>query len=472
MTRVDQIIGGSFHPAVAPLAAVEVIDLNDRNYPAKLTQLHVETVRAFNTGLLASEQARAESLTAKGEAQQAATAAGQSAGSATASEAASLAYKNQAATSASNAAQSETATLNSKTLAATSANNAATSEASAANSKTAAQASATAAAGSEANALASKNAAASSAASAEAAKTLAQQYANAPQNTEVLPGEFSAKHWALQARASAVGALVYRGTWSAAGGSSPASPALGDFYRIGTAGIINGTAYLVGDALIYNGAAWDKLDGAEAVHSFNGRLGAITLQAADISMALGNSPVLQTGSDTIRFSWASITSKLRLTINGNDQGGLLLESAFTWANLGNKPTTVAAAGLANAAVTDGANSFSGRQTFGSDYAETVNTLGNVSGNKTIDAAQGGYVTATVIGATTFGLANPAPVGRVTSLTLELTNGGSAVITWPATIKWPGGAAPILTAAGVDVLVFTTRDGGVSWRAGLAWKDSR
>lgn len=472
MPTVAQLIGGAIHPSVQSLANLSPIGIGDRDYPAKLTGLHLEIVRAFNGSLLLTEQARADSQAARSDAQQAATAAGQSAGSATASEAASLAYKNQAATSASNAAQSEAAALNSKALAATSANNAATSEASAANSKTAAQASATAAAGSEANALASKNAAASSAASADTAKGLAQQYANAGQNIEVQPGEFSARHWALQARASAVGALVYRGTWSAAAGNYPPAPALGDFYRIGTAGTLGGTPYLVGDALIYNGSAWDKLDGAEAVHSFNGRLGAITLLAADITAALGNSPVLQTGSDTVRFSWASITSKLRLAINGNDQGGLLLESAFTWANLGAKPTTVAAAGLTNAAVTDGPNTYTARQTFGADYAEAVNALGNVSGNKSIDVALGSYVTATVIGATTFNLINPAPAGRVSSITLELTNGGSAVITWPATVKWPGGTAPILTAAGTDLLCLVTRDGGTTWRGGLAWKDSR
>jgi hypothetical protein len=45
--------------------------------------------------------------------------------------------------------------------------------------------------------------------------------------------------------------------------------------------------------------------------------------------------------------------------------------------------------------------------------------------------------------------------------LSLTNGGSN-ITWWSGVQWPGGVAPTLTASGVDVLGFYTRDGGTTW----------
>jgi hypothetical protein len=30
------------------------------------------------------------------------------------------------------------------------------------------------------------------------------------------------------------------------------------------------------------------------------------------------------------------------------------------------------------------------------------------------------------------------------------------------VKWPGGTAPTLTSSGVDMLTFTTYDGGTTW----------
>lgn len=43
----------------------------------------------------------------------------------------------------------------------------------------------------------------------------------------------------------------------------------------------------------------------------------------------------------------------------------------------------------------------------------------------------------------------------------VTNGGAATITWDGSIIWSGGSPPSLTAAGRDVLVFTTIDGGTT-----------
>ena len=34
--------------------------------------------------------------------------------------------------------------------------------------------------------------------------------------------------------------------------------------------------------------------------------------------------------------------------------------------------------------------------------------------------------------------------------------------WPASVDWAAATAPTLTAAGVDVLVFYTIDGGTRW----------
>jgi hypothetical protein len=99
-----------------------------------------------------------------------------------------------------------------------------------------------------------------------------------------------------------------------------------------------------------------------------------------------------------------------------------------------------------------------------DYAETVNALGDVGGGTdAIDISAGNVVTATVSTATqTFTFTNPSATGKACSFTLLLTNGGSQTVNWPSSVDWAGGSAPSLTSSGVDVLTFTTVDAGTIW----------
>lgn len=88
----------------------------------------------------------------------------------------------------------------------------------------------------------------------------------------------------------------------------------------------------------------------------------------------------------------------------------------------------------------------------------------------IDLSAGEYFTKTISGATTITFSN-IPSGY-SGWVLEITNGGSAAVTWPASVKWGGGVAAVLTAAGVDILVFTTDDGGTTVRAGIFSTDNK
>ena len=99
-----------------------------------------------------------------------------------------------------------------------------------------------------------------------------------------------------------------------------------------------------------------------------------------------------------------------------------------------------------------------------DYAETVNAIGDTGGGSdAIDISLGNVVTATVsTGEQTFTFTSPSASGKSCSFTLILTNGGSQTVNWPAAVDWAGGAAPSLTASGVDVLTFLTVDGGTIW----------
>ena len=107
-----------------------------------------------------------------------------------------------------------------------------------------------------------------------------------------------------------------------------------------------------------------------------------------------------------------------------------------------------------------------------DYSLAHNALNNVSGSTTVNMELGNYVSATAVGAVTWTFANPPTGSRAGSIILELTNGGAYTQYWPASIRWPNGSAPTLTASGVDVLVFITDDAGSNWRGAITMANSR
>ena len=109
-----------------------------------------------------------------------------------------------------------------------------------------------------------------------------------------------------------------------------------------------------------------------------------------------------------------------------------------------------------------------------DYAETVNVLGDLGGGTdTIDLTAGNVVTATVSTSTqTFTFTNPSATGKACSFTLILTNGGSQTVNWPSSVDWAGGSAPSLTSSGIDILTFTTVDAGTIWYGFAAGADMK
>lgn len=80
-------------------------------------------------------------------------------------------------------------------------------------------------------------------------------------------------------------------------------------------------------------------------------------------------------------------------------------------------------------------------------------------------------TATGTGAATLAFSNLPPTGIAASIILDITNGGLRTWTFPASVKWAGGVAPSLSAAGRDILQFYTRDGGTTVHGFLASKGS-
>ena len=107
-----------------------------------------------------------------------------------------------------------------------------------------------------------------------------------------------------------------------------------------------------------------------------------------------------------------------------------------------------------------------------DYGEVTVVHGATGSTETIDLENGNHHTATIDEACTFTFSNPTASDELCSFTLSLTNGGAFAVTWPASVDWQAGNAPSLTAAGLDILVFTTYDGGTIWHGMLASADSK
>ena len=85
------------------------------------------------------------------------------------------------------------------------------------------------------------------------------------------------------------------------------------------------------------------------------------------------------------------------------------------------------------------------------------------GANNIDLSAGNYFTYTLSGAQTLTVSNVASSGSVSAFVLEVTNGGSAALSYFSGVTWAAATAPELTAAGVDTLAFFTSDGGTTWR---------
>jgi hypothetical protein len=94
------------------------------------------------------------------------------------------------------------------------------------------------------------------------------------------------------------------------------------------------------------------------------------------------------------------------------------------------------------------------------YRETYSDLGT-GGSITLDLSTANNFRRQFNGTATIAFSN-APGSNAFGFTLLVVNAGAYSITWPASIDWVGGTAPILTSSGTDVLVFYTYDGGTTY----------
>lgn len=84
-------------------------------------------------------------------------------------------------------------------------------------------------------------------------------------------------------------------------------------------------------------------------------------------------------------------------------------------------------------------------------------------NGVMDISLANFFVCNCAGAVTFSFTNVPTDSDIVSVVLQLHDGGSHALTFPSSVKWGGGAAPVFTPAGSDLVGFITIDGGTNWR---------
>ena len=116
------------------------------------------------------------------------------------------------------------------------------------------------------------------------------------------------------------GQVNYDGTWNAATNtptlvSPPDALSKGDYYVVSAAGTQFGISFAVGDWIISNGTAWEKVDLTDAVSSVFGRTGAVVGDSTDYSaVGITNTAIGAANPSTGAFT--SLSSSSTTTLNG------------------------------------------------------------------------------------------------------------------------------------------------------------
>jgi hypothetical protein len=154
-------------------------------------------------------------------------------------------------------------------------------------------------------------------------------------------GKFLTTNGSVLSWAGGGGGLAYQGTWNASTNSPTLTSSTGTngyYYVVSTAGTTNLdgiTDWGLGDWVIYNGTAWQKIDNSDLVTSVAGRTGAVTLSTSDIS-GLGTIATQNANNVAITGGTATLTSLTTPTIQATNSGGLSLKNSAgtTQINLG------------------------------------------------------------------------------------------------------------------------------------------
>ena len=233
----------------------------------------------------------------------------------------------------------------------------------------------------------------------------------------------------------------------------------GNTIAIGTQALTGATAASSGNIAI----GWSAMRYGAVTGANNVAIG--TDAGADLAAGAGNTFIGNQAGNAINFATGDNTMALG---NGANPSSASVSNEITLGDAGINAVRIPGASLSYASnIWDFGDKTIAKATL-KDYGETTNAIGSTGGGtQDIDLTLGNSVSATVdTSANTFTFSNPTASDELCGFTLYLVNGGSQTVTWPASVDWPGGTAPTLTASGTDKLVFETIDGGTTWLGNL------
>ena len=104
--------------------------------------------------------------------------------------------------------------------------------------------------------------------------------------------------------------------------------------------------------------------------------------------------------------------------------------------------------------------------------QTAETVGTISGSagftQYLDFDTGNVFSHAYSANVTYAFSNPPVSGISFGFTLKITPSATATVTWPASVDWGGGTAPVAPASGAtNVYSFYTVDGGTTYYGFLA-----
>jgi hypothetical protein len=101
------------------------------------------------------------------------------------------------------------------------------------------------------------------------------------------------------------------------------------------------------------------------------------------------------------------------------------------------------------------------------YNETYLQVFDSTGTTTLNCESANTFMHTLTVATQLAFTSPPTTGTGYTMSVEIiqdSSGSGYVLSWPTSVVWPGGSAPVLSTGAnqIDVFVLTTRDGGTTW----------
>jgi len=235
-----------------------------------------------------------------------------------------------------------------------------------------------------------------------------------------------------QIPASIQGGVSYQGTWNATTNSptlTSGSGTKGYYYVVSVAGSTNLdgiTTWVVGDWVIFNGTAWQKVDNTDAVTSVNGYTGTVSLAYADIAGAVptwnqnttgtaaGLSTTLAIGSGGTGQVTANSAFNALAPAQGASSGKFLTTDGTntSWGvvSIGDGTLTMAVSGVG----LSGSQTFTANQSSAAAFTVTSNATSANTASTIVARDASGNFTAGTITAALVGNASTATNGVVTT----------------------------------------------------------